>query len=99
MHVFIVYAHPSPDSFTREARGSFIRGLTGAGHSYLLSDLYAMNFRSDISEAEYRREADYQAHLPVADDVRAEQEKILACEGIVFIYPVFWTEAPAKLVG
>ncbi|MBQ1366624.1 MAG: NAD(P)H-dependent oxidoreductase, partial [Firmicutes bacterium] len=27
------------------------------------------------------------------------QEKINASDAIVFIYPVFWTEAPAKLVG
>lgn len=28
-----------------------------------------------------------------------EQEKIQNSDAIVFIYPVFWTEAPAKLVG
>ena len=28
-----------------------------------------------------------------------EQEKIQSSDAIVFIYPVFWTEAPAKLVG
>ena len=34
-----------------------------------------------------------------ADDVLAEQAKINASDVIVFIYPVFWSEAPAKLVG
>lgn len=28
-----------------------------------------------------------------------EQEKIQNSDAIVFIYPIFWTEAPAKLVG
>lgn len=28
-----------------------------------------------------------------------EQKKIQESDAIVFIYPVFWTEAPAKLVG
>ena len=32
-------------------------------------------------------------------DVLAEQAKINSADAIVFIYPVFWTEAPAKLVG
>lgn len=32
-------------------------------------------------------------------DVLLEQEKIQNSDAIVFIYPVFWTEAPAKLVG
>jgi NAD(P)H dehydrogenase (quinone) len=99
MQVFIVYAHPSEDSFTRHVRDSFIRGLESGGHSYILSDLYKMNFSSDMSEGEYLREAYYREDLPVPGDVRAEQEKINGSDAIVFIYPVFWTEAPAKLVG
>jgi len=99
MKAFIVYCHPSEDSFTAEVRDSFIRGLESGGHGYLLSDLYKMNFNSDMSEAEYRREAFYNTALPVPADVLAEQEKINSCGAIVFIYPVFWSEAPAKLVG
>ncbi|MDR2029647.1 MAG: NAD(P)H-dependent oxidoreductase [Treponema sp.] len=99
MRVFIVYAHPSEDSFTRHVRDSFIRGLESGGHSYILSDLYKMRFSSDMSEGEYLREAYYREELPVPDEVRAEQEKINGSDAIVFIYPVFWTEAPAKLVG
>ncbi len=99
MKVFIVYAHPSEDSFTRHVRDSFIKGLVAAGHSYTISDLYKMCFVTDMSEAEYLREANYIAGLPVPDDVLAEQQKINASDAIVFIYPVFWTEAPAKLVG
>jgi NAD(P)H dehydrogenase (quinone) len=37
--------------------------------------------------------------LPLPDDVIIEQKKINTADAIVFIYPVFWTEAPAKLVG
>ena len=99
MNVFIVYCHPSEDSLTRELRDSFIAGLESAGHSYILSDLYRMNFAADMSEEEYLREAYYRRELPVPEDVKAEQEKINACDAIAFIYPVFWTDAPAKLVG
>ncbi|MCL2884859.1 MAG: NAD(P)H-dependent oxidoreductase, partial [Oscillospiraceae bacterium] len=99
MKVFIVYAHPSEDSFTRHVRDSFIKGVEDAGHTYMLSDLYAMNFVTDMSEAEYRRESTYQEESAVPTDVLAEQEKINQSDAIVFIYPIFWTEAPAKLVG
>ncbi|MDR2258352.1 MAG: NAD(P)H-dependent oxidoreductase [Treponema sp.] len=99
MRVFIVYAHPSEDSFTRHARDRFIAGLESAGHSYILSDLYRMNFKTDLDEAEYRREAFYRRETPPAEDVLREQEKINAAGAIVFIYPVFWTDAPAKLKG
>ena len=99
MNVFIVYAHPSEDSFTRCVMDSFIRGLEAAGHTYVLSDLYKMGFQTDMSEAEYLREANYNEEAPLPDDVIAEQNKINSSDAIVFIYPVFWTEAPAKLVG
>jgi NAD(P)H dehydrogenase (quinone) len=99
MQVFIVYAHPGEDSFTRHIRDHFIRGLESAGHGYLISDLYRMNFKTDISEAEYRREAFYNLDAPVSDDVLAEQNKINTSDAIAFIYPVFWSDAPAKLKG
>ena len=99
MLVFIVYAHPSEDSFTRHIRDRFIAGLQQAGHRYVLSDLYQMNFQTDISEAEYLREAYYRRDLPVPADILAEQEKINASDAIAFIFPLFWSDAPAKLVG
>ena len=99
MKVFIVYCHPSDDSLTRYIRDSFIRGLESKNHTYVLSDLYKMNFKTDMSEAEYSREAYYRRELRIPDDILAEQEKINASDVIVFIYPVFWSEAPAKLVG
>ncbi|MCL1931640.1 MAG: NAD(P)H-dependent oxidoreductase [Treponema sp.] len=99
MRVFIVYAHPSEDSFTRQIRERFIAGLESAGHRYTLSDLYAMNFNADMSEAEYLREAYYRRELPIPADVIAEQEKINSSDAIAFIFPLFWSDAPAKLVG
>jgi NAD(P)H dehydrogenase (quinone) len=99
MKAFIVYAHPSEDSFTRRIRDAFIGGLESSGHEHVISDLYKMNFPSDMSEEEYRREAFYLRDAPLPIDVLGEQEKINSSDAIVFIYPVFWSEAPAKLVG
>lgn len=99
MKVFIVYCHPSRNSLTYEVLEAFMNGLRDAGHEYILSDLYEMDFQTDLSEAEYLREAFYRTELPVPEDVRKEQNKIQTSDGIAFIYPVFWTEAPAKLVG
>ena len=99
MKALIVYCHPSEDSFTRHVRDAFIKGITDGGNEYILSDLYAMDFRTDMSEKEYLRDANYRNTNDLAEDVVAEQEKVNAADAIVLIYPVFWTEAPAKLVG
>ena len=57
--VFIVYCHPSEDSFTRNVRDSFIKGIVDSGNEYILSDLYKMDFKTDMSEKEYLRDANY----------------------------------------
>ena len=99
MNVLVVYCHPSSDSFTCKVKESFLRGLSQAGHSFEVADLYAMGFETDFSQEEYNREAFYREDLDVPEDVCEQQEKINSADAIAFIYPVFWTEAPAKLVG
>lgn len=99
MRVLIIYAHPSEKSFTCALKDAFIRGIKSAGGEYEVSDLYKMGFVTDLSKAEYEREAFYRDDLPLAADVVCEQEKIMRADCMAFIYPVFWTEAPAKLVG
>lgn len=99
MKVFVIYCHPSHNSFTHDVYENFIKGLKEAGHDVVNSDLYEMNFQTDLSEEEYLKETFYKADIPVAADVKLEQEKIQSSDAIAFVYPVFWTEAPAKLVG
>ena len=99
MNILLIYCHPSDQSFTFEVKEAFRKGAEEAGHRVTVSDLYKMNFQTDLTQEEYLRETYYRAELPVSDDVAEEQKKIQAADGIVFLYPVFWTEAPAKLVG
>ena len=99
MNILIVYCHPSTDSFTYGVKEAFIKGIREAGHSYEVSDLYQMGFQPVMSENEYLREAFYREDLPLPQDVITEQEKINHADMAVFIYPVFWTAAPAVLEG
>ena len=99
MKIFIVYCHPSQDSFTKNMCDAFIKGITDSGNEYIMSDLYKMDFNPVMTEQEYLRDANYRNSPEVASDVLEEQEKINSADAIAFIYPVFWTEAPARLVG
>jgi NAD(P)H dehydrogenase (quinone) len=76
MLVHIVYCHPSKNSLTAEIRNAFIKGLVDGGHKYSISDLYQIGFQTDMTEAEYLRDAFYNADLPLSDDVLAEQVRI-----------------------
>lgn len=99
MKILIIYCHPSDNSFTARMKDEFIRGLKDSDHEYQLLDLYRLDFNETFSEKEYLREAFYNDNIEIPEDIKQYQELINKNDALVFIYPVFWTEAPSKLVG
>ena len=98
MKVHIVYAHPSSQSTTYELKESYVRGLKESDIDFTISDLYKDNFNSDFCEEEYLREANYEGVL-LSEDVLKEQQLINDADILTFIFPLFWMDAPSKLVG
>jgi NAD(P)H dehydrogenase (quinone) len=99
MHVYVIFAHPSHESFSRKVLDAFLRGLDQAGHTWEVGDLYRMGFRSEMDEAQYQREVSGNPDLPVPPDVAAEQAKLDCADGLAFIFPLWWSDGPAKLKG
>jgi NAD(P)H dehydrogenase (quinone) len=99
MHVYTVFAHPSGDSFNSEVLDAFTKGLSDAGHTYEIGDLYRMGFNPELDLAHYEREVGLDPDAPIPDDVRVEQEKIARSNALAFIFPVWWSDCPAKLKG
>lgn len=75
MKVFVVYCHPSRESFTYKVKESFIAGLRDAGHEFVVSDLYADGFNPVMSEIEYLREGYYREELAVPEDMATMQRE------------------------
>jgi len=99
MNVLIIYAHPSKKSFTHQVFESLLKGLQSGNHHIEVSDLYRMNFQSDMTEEEYEREGPAKVNLPLPQDVIIEHQKIGKADCIIFLYPVWWSDCPAKLKG
>ena len=99
MNIFIVYAHPSKKSYTYEILDKIISNLRSEDCNVELSDLYAMNFRSDMNEEEYKREGFVKTEISLTSDIIEEQRKIEWADCILFLYPVWWSDCPAKLKG
>ncbi|MFD1602439.1 NAD(P)H-dependent oxidoreductase [Flavobacterium artemisiae] len=99
MNILIVYAHPSKKSYTFQVLERLKSVLNTEDFEVEISDLYALNFQSDLSEEEYEREGFARTELPIPADVLAEQEKIEKADCIIFLYPVWWSDCPAKLKG
>jgi NAD(P)H dehydrogenase (quinone) len=99
VHVYILFAHPSQASFCSAVLEAFTRGLREAGHTYLVNDLYRTGFLSEMDLAQYQREVGGDPDAPVPADVAEEQARIDAADALAFIYPVWWSDCPAKLKG
>lgn len=102
MHVYVIFAHPSKQSFTAQVLAEFCRGLHDGGHSYEIGDLYEMDFKTDMSLDEYNREMNVYGNrqaLPIPPDVQAEHAKIEKADGLSFVFPLWWSECPGKLKG
>jgi NAD(P)H dehydrogenase (quinone) len=99
VHISIVFAHPSQKSFTYCVLQAFAAGLREAGHTFEIGDLYAMDFQTDMDLAQYERETSFDPSLPVPADVELEQRRIDQADALTFVYPVWWSDCPAKLKG
>ncbi len=99
MHVYILFAHPGEMSFSREVLRTFTQGLREAEHTYEIGDLYKMGFKSEMDSEQYHREVGLDPDAPLPKDVTMEQEKIDRADVLAFIYPVWWSDCPAKLKG
>ncbi|WP_338840131.1 NAD(P)H-dependent oxidoreductase [Flavobacterium ginsenosidimutans] len=99
MNILIVYSHPSKKSYTFQVLERLKSVLANENWNIEISDLYASNFESDMSEEEYEREGFAKTQLPIPQDVLSEQEKIEKADCIIFLYPVWWSDCPAKLKG
>ena len=112
MNVLIVFAHPEPKSFNGALKDKAVNALKEAGHNVKVSDLYQMKWKADLGQSDFqgeRRNSEFldlsgeQEHMMATygptDDVRAEQEKIIWCDVLIFQFPMWWFGMPAILKG
>ena len=111
MKVLVVHAHPEPQSFCSSLFSSAVATLEADGHEVQVSNLYAMNF-DPVAKAEdfvsrtrpnylvyalEQRAAHQTGHL--RDDIRDEVSKVVWCDVLLIIAPMYWFSIPAILKG
>ena len=99
MNILIIYSHPSEKSYTFQILQILKQTLINQKWNVEISDLYAMNFQSDMTSQEYEREGFAKTDFPISEDILAEHKKIEWADCIIFLYPVWWSDCPAKLKG
>jgi NAD(P)H dehydrogenase (quinone) len=74
MNILIIYCHPSRKSYTFQVVEQLKNEFTAQNWNVEISDLYALNFKSDLTEYEREGLAPAEHHIP--DDVLEEQKKL-----------------------
>jgi NAD(P)H dehydrogenase (quinone) len=111
MKVFIVFAHPEPQSLNGALLRTTVEELESQGHEVQVSDLYAMKWKSQVDREDFPdltpdkglrvayASAAATASNTLTDDVKREQEKLLWADVVIFQFPMWWLGMPAILKG
>jgi NAD(P)H dehydrogenase (quinone) len=96
MHVLYVYCHPLDESFHAAIRKEALAGLTEAGHTIDMLDLYAEDF-NPVLTAERRR--DYHDPTRNRANNQAYVDRLMAANALVMQFPTWSFGPPAMLKG
>ncbi|KAM0438609.1 hypothetical protein ACHAPT_001361 [Fusarium lateritium] len=111
MKVFIVFAHPEPQSLNGSLLRTAVDELESQGHKVQVSDLYAMKWKSQVDRDDFPQHpadarlratmasAEATASGTLTEDVKAEQEKLKWADFVILQFPMWWYSMPAILKG
>lgn len=111
MNVLIIHAHHEPQSFNAAMKDLAVAELRAQQHVVEVSDLYAMNWNAVAGPADFdsRANPDYLVYAleqrhnhknkTLAPDIRAELDKLLRADLVIFNFPIYWFSMPAIMKG
>jgi NAD(P)H dehydrogenase (quinone) len=111
MKIFIVHAHPEPQSFCSAMKDTAVETFQKLGHEVQVSDLHQMKWNPVASgdDFEVRSQPDYLVYAleqresyksgQLSLDIQAEIEKLKWCDLLIFNFPMYWFSVPAILKG
>jgi NAD(P)H dehydrogenase (quinone) len=109
--VLIIHAHPEKQSFCSALKDLAITHFQNSGAEIKISDLYKTGFnpvgdKNDFLELSNPAFFKYQAEQTHAfqndlfsPEVKAEMEKFIWCDTLIFTFPLWWFGLPAILKG
>lgn len=110
-NVFIVFAHPERNSLNGCLLDVLVDQLTSQGDHVKVSDLYRMNWKTEVDIADFPAypadqkfnpelaSKNHTANGSLTKDVVEEQQKLLWADTILFVFPIWWFNLPAILKG
>lgn len=109
LNVFIIFAHPEPNSLNGALKDLAVLTLKENGNKVKVSDLYGMGFKATLDRDDFLKMQTSNRLMPVleqlnasktdgfASDIKAEMEKIEWADLIIFQFPIWYETMPALL--
>jgi len=109
--ILIIHAHPEKQSFCSSLKNTAVDYFKSTGAEVKVSDLYEMHFnpvgdRTDFTKLENENYFKYQAEQVFAtqnnlfeERLKAEMNKLIWCDTLIFTFPLWWFGLPAILKG
>lgn len=92
MHILVILAHPSKQSFSHKLAEAYKEGAESRKHTVELLDLYRTKLQLGFLQPETKKE--YEQNQPIRLKL---QSKIAKADEIVIIHPLWWGGPPAIL--
>lgn len=100
MNVLVLFCHPTHQSFTGASLQRTLAGLATGGHDVRVVDLYAEDFRPELSRNERAAHGiDHRAQPDLRADLAEHIVHLQWAEALVLVYPTWWAGQPAMLKG
>jgi len=111
MNVLVVFAHPEPKSFNGAMKNVAVDTLSAAGHTVIVSDLYAEGFGAIAGPGDFIERANEQRfelgieqanaanNSCFAADIQGEIDRLFAADFLILQFPMWWYSTPAILKG
>lgn len=92
MRVYVLFAHPTKDSFNGHLAAAYCEGAIKADNEVRRDDLFSLKFDPILREGLRRVQ-------PLENDLIAAQANLDWCNHFALFYPVWWGNVPALLKG
>jgi len=95
MKTLVIMADPKSDSFCSTVTESYLKGAVEKKADVDLINLHQLKFNYNLIDQTEQNSPDNLCLQPEEEDIKRLKDKILWCQNIVFVYPIWFSFPPA----
>lgn len=90
--ILVINGHPNPDSFGASLAESYVSGSHKSNAAVERIDIHSLEFNPDLARG-------YDSLPELEPDLKYSIDKMLWCDHMVWVHPIWWQGLPAMMKG